>query len=213
MKCLIEIHYLPCIAYFSHIAKFNEAIIEKNEYYVKQSYRNRCHINTDHGLEKLIIPVSTKQSKTPVSEVLIDHSQKWINNHWRAIESAYRKAPFFEHYANDLNQVLYKKHEFLYDLNFELLTMCLAWLNLPVSLHESKTFEKEPNMGIRDMRGKILAKNYDLTDTNLSALEYHQVFGNSFVRNLSVIDLLFCEGPAARKLVLSAVNHEQNKIS
>src|SRR5688572_25723175 len=128
---LIESQYLPPIAYFAALQSCDEIILESHEHYIKQTFRNRCAINTSQGRVDLIVPLTSKHGKTVISDVRIDYTQKWLNNHWRTIQSAYANAPFFEFYADDLHQVLFKKHEFLLELNGELLSMCLKWLKWP----------------------------------------------------------------------------------
>lgn len=208
MNCLIELHYLPSVPYFMAISRYESIVIEKYEHYEKQSYRNRCHINTSQGLDKLIIPVTHKAGnagKTIICDIKIDYTQKWLNRHWRAIESAYRKAPYWEHYADELHQQLYKRHEHLYTLNFNLLTNCLKWLRLPMTLKETMAYEKNPLPGLFDMRSVIHAKKPELINKIGTPVPYQQVFGKYFVKNLSVIDLLFCEGPNARNIILASV--------
>src|SRR6478752_7094271 len=142
MNALIELQYLPSIAYFAALQGAEKIILEKNENFIKQSFRNRCHILTAQGVERLVIPLTSKSGKVLITEVRIDYSQKWLNNHWRTIESAYRSSPFFEFYADDLHTILFRQHTFLYDLNVELLTICLKWLKWNVTLQESMSYEK-----------------------------------------------------------------------
>lgn len=213
MKALIELHYLPSIVYFSTIYSVEKIIIEKHEHFVKQSYRNRCHILTAQGVERLVIPLTSKSArmnrsdghgKVLITDVRIDYSQKWLNNHWRTIESAYRNAPFFEFYADDVHQVLFNHHNFLYDLNFELLTICLKWLKLDVTLQESMAYEKVPADDVIDMRNVIHAKKPEHHVNYFQPIAYPQVFGNKFAEGLSLIDLVFCEGPNSRTVVASS---------
>jgi hypothetical protein len=204
VKALIELHYLPSIAYFSALYLAEKIIIEKHEHFIKQSYRNRCHILTAQGVERLVIPLTSKHGKVFITDVRIDYSQKWLNNHWRTIESAYRNAPFFEFYADDIRTALFKHHNFLYDLNFELLTICLKWLKLDVTLQESMAYVKTPEDGVIDMRNVIHAKNPEHQVNYFQPVSYTQVFGNKFAEGLSLIDLMFCEGPNSRKVVTSS---------
>jgi hypothetical protein len=197
MPTLIDLHYLPNIAYFQTIARADEVILERHEHFVKQTYRNRCLINAANGPTTLIIPLSEKHGNTPVTSLRIDYSQKWLNNHWRAIQSAYGNAPFFEYYADDLHRVLFKRSILLYDLNYELLTMCLAWLKLTVPFKETKGYEKQPLSPVTDLRSVIHPKK-ELLETFYTPVAYVQVFGKKFVPNLSIIDLVFCQGPGAR---------------
>jgi hypothetical protein len=201
LTLLIETHYLPCLAFFAVVRKAQAVKLEKNEYFVKQTYRNRCYINTEHGPDSLHIPVTSKHGKVIIADVRIDNTQKWLNNHWRSIRSAYGKAPFFEHYADDLHAALCRKHEFLYDLNYELLTMCLKWLKLTMPVMETLTYEKNPGDQIMDGRGLINLKNTGKLGEVYKPVSYTQVFGNAFVANLSLLDLIFCCGPEAGRIV------------
>lgn len=176
-------------------------MLERHEHFVKQTYRNRCLINTANGPAALIVPLAEKSGQTPVTGLRIDYSQKWLNNHWRAIQSAYGNAPFFEYYADDLHRVLFKKSPLLYDLNHELLTMCLTWLKLSVPLRESTGYERQPLAAITDLRSVIHPKK-ELLDAFYTPVAYVQVFGKKFVPNLSIIDLIFCQGPGARPLII-----------
>lgn len=198
---LIESQYLPPISYFTAIQDVAQLIIEKYEHFVKQSYRNRCYINTTQGKEMLTIPLTAKHGKVRICDVRIDYSQKWLNNHWRTLESAYNSAPFFEYYADELNSILFKKFTFLYDLNYELLSLCLKWLKLKIDVRESAMFEEMPSLSVQDMRNIINAKNPAGSNKYYKPVEYNQVFGNMFVKNLSLVDLIFCTGPSACKLV------------
>src|SRR4051812_20938609 len=96
---LIETQYLPSIAFFAAVYRKKSIMLERHENYVKQSYRNRCQLVDASGRRELTVPVIHGAGKVPISEVPIDYSQKWVNNHWRCIQSAYGKAPYFEYYA------------------------------------------------------------------------------------------------------------------
>lgn len=198
---LIELHYLPCITYFSALSQSEGIILERHENYIKQTYRNRCYINTAQGVDALVLPVVQNPGKTLITDVRIDHSQKWLNNHWRTIASAYGKAPFFEYYSDDLHDVLFKKPAYLYELNHSILTLCLKWLKFTVTIRESQRFEKEVIPPIADLRSTIHPKKEDNLNPYHKSTPYVQVFGNKFAGNLSLIDLIFCMGPDASKYV------------
>lgn len=198
---LIESQYLPSIAYFSAITAADEVLIEANENFQKQTYRNRCYINTSQGAIPLIVPLVNATGKILITDVQIDYSQRWVSNHWRAIQSGYGKAPFFEYYAEDLHHVLFRKFDRLFELNSALLTLCLRWLKCKTVVRGTSSFEKAPSQPIYDLRSTISPKNSDRLHEFYEAAIYPQVFGNKFVPNLSLIDLIFCEGPGARDIV------------
>ncbi len=208
---LIELHYLPSLEYFCALQSFETILLEKNEHYVKQSYRNRCYINTAQGVEMLVVPLTAKHGKVVIKDIRIDRNNKWQNNHWRTIESAYRKAPYFEYYADELKTILYRNHAFLFDLNFELLSLCLKSIRFNPSLSESISYEKVPSSLVFDLRSQISPKKPALERDFYNPVSYYQVFGNGFAPNLSLIDLLFCEGPRASSLLLASRKENLNK--
>jgi hypothetical protein len=194
---LIEPHYLPCLEYFCALLPFDKLVLEKHEHYVKQSFRNRCHINTAQGPVMLVVPLTAKHGKVPFKDIRIDQTGKWQNNHWRSIQSAYAKAPFFEHYAPELHTILYRDFDFIFDLNLEVLSFCLNSLGLQKELSETENYQKEAGLQICDLRSQITSKKPYSSRTFYQPKPYYQVFGNTFASNLSLIDLLFCEGPNA----------------
>jgi hypothetical protein len=197
---LIDAQYLPPIAYFSAIRDADKIILERHEHYIKQSYRNRCYINTTSGRQHLIIPLTAKHGKATIDEVMIDYDQKWLNNHWRSIRSAYANAPFFEYYADDLEKVLFSKPSRLYDLNVQLLSMCLKWLKWKIPVVESLSYEQSP-IDIKDLRSVVNPKKTGLLAEFFTPVPYTQVFGATFEENLSIVDLIFCVGPSAAGVV------------
>jgi hypothetical protein len=208
---LIETQYLPPIAFFTAIYGCETVLIERHENYVKQSYRNRCQLVDANGMRDLIIPVIKRSGKVPISEVAIDHSQKWVNNHWRCIQSAYGKAPFFEYYADDLHDILYAKPEFLLDLNSRLLSMCLKALRFDIKVIETVSYNKTVEKGVLDLRNALDVKKSAGLNSIFTSVPYAQVFGRSFVENASIIDLIFCVGPEAARTVKNSRSAELNK--
>lgn len=208
---LIDLHYLPSLEYFCALQRFDAIALEKHEHYVKQSYRNRCYISTAQGVEMLVVPLTSKHGKVLIKDIRIDHSKKWQNNHWRTIESAYRKAPYFEFYSDDLRTILYHNHDFLFDLNLELLSFCLKSIRFNPSLSVSVSYEKEPASPVFDLRSQIIPKKPASGRDFYKPVSYHQVFGSGFAENLSLIDLLFCEGPRATSLLLASRKEDLNK--
>ena len=211
MKVLIDLHYLPSIEYFTVMLSSEAIMIEKYEHYVKQSFRNRCNINTANGPIKLVLPVTAKHGKAIIKDVKIDYNTKWQNIHWRAIESAYRKAAYFDHYHEGLKEIIFYGYEFLYDLNYNLLSFCLQAMKQTIPLTESMSYEKVPKKELKDLRSVISAKTPFSERSFYVPSKYLQVFGNKFVPNLSFIDLLFCEGPNSFQMIRSSTEGYLNK--
>lgn len=208
---LVDLHYLPCIEYISYIYHFKEIYIEKQENFVKQSYRNRCRIRGANKTEDLIIPVKHNQNRKIV-EVEIDYGQKWLGVHQRAIMSAYGKSPFFEYFSEEIFDVFRKKHRRLFDLNLELLTKCLTMLRIDHTIYLTDSFDILPENAQIDLRGKISPKRKEISNPNFVTVQYPQVFGKNFVENLSILDLLFCAGKDAHEILERSLNFADGEI-
>jgi len=177
--------------------------LEAHEYFVKQTYRNRCYILGADGPIKLVVPVKHgKGKKNPMKDVKIDYSTNWIKDHWRAIESCYNKSPFFEHYVDSFKSVYDVKHENLWDLNGEMLTFCLRCLEMDKEIFSTEIYDHDRDVSsYRDLRGYIIPKNSFNNRKLYTPVTYFQMFGKAFVENLSIIDLLFCLGPESFRVV------------
>ncbi|RFS13904.1 WbqC family protein [Emticicia sp. C21] len=191
---LIDLQYLPCTKFFSTLLQFDEIILESHEHYVKQSYRNRCYILGANKVEMLIVPVLDGNKKILVKDIQIDYQQKWYEIHWRTIKAAYGKSPFFEFFGDYFQKTLQKKPHFLWDLNYELLTICLKLLQINKTIRLTENYNKELKSGVFDARGLINPKKDSETGIYYQSIAYQQNFGSEFVPNLSMIDLLFCRG-------------------
>jgi hypothetical protein len=206
-KAIIELHYLPSIPYIATWVYFDEIIIESKESYTKQSFRNRCQIKTANKIDDLIVPIQKGNSNVPIQEIRIDQDQFWIKNHWRAIQSAYGNAPFFEYYCQDIENILNNKPRFLFDLNLQFLELVLKIMGLNKKIIFSQKYEKKYSSGVQDLRSKIHPKKANNELDFYFPQEYTQVFGNQFVKDLSVIDLIFCEGPNAIDILKRSIGH------
>ena len=197
MILLTEIQYNPPIQYFWHAFRSDSLLIEAQENYIKQSYRNRCHILTAQGTQVLSVPVlrGGSKHKTRITEIEIDYSQKWCNVHWRTLQAAYGRAPYFEFYSDYIREVYARQPKFLFDLNVDLLRLYLKLLKLNKQLHFTDDYTVEiPAAAVQDFRNRIHPK---IHPDNLHIKPYKQVFGKHFAPELSIIDLLFTQGPAS----------------
>lgn len=194
--------YWGNIEYFAALLS-GDAVVDNYEHYKKQSYRNRCEIMTAAGALSLSIPVvKITGGRTPVKDIRIDYDTAWQKNHWRAIVSAYRNSPYFEHYEHLVAPFYHNRYNFLADYNMEIVDCVLAIMGYERTFELSdKYIEKN---GVCDLRDEISPKRV----SNFVHEEYYQVFSESvpFVANLSVLDLIMCEGGSeSRKLVERSV--------
>jgi len=182
--------------------------IEACENYQKQSYRNRCRFYAADGVQALSFPIihDGGSHKHPVSEIRVDYSTPWLQQHKRSIVSAYGTSAYFEYYQDELFEILDRKPERLLDLNMALLRFFIEKTGLAVELRLTEAFSSDgividsngTSVCCEDLREVIHPKR---PDSILSTLElekpYFQVFAPKygFKSNLSIMDLLFNEGP------------------
>ncbi len=194
---LLSTAYLPPVEYFALLNTFENPVIEKWENYQKQTYRNRCHIYSANGLLSLNIPIERSSGQGAlISQTKIDYSVPWQVRHWRSIVSAYKSSPYFEYYQDDIYPFYQNQEEFLlYNFNKKLIDKIIKLIGIDKTPLESEVFVKEA--GTYDFRYSINPKhgNLDIIKNG----QYQQVFAHKFgyIPNLSIIDLLFNEGPSS----------------
>lgn len=137
-----------------------------------------------------------------MEDVQIDYRQKWIKDHWGTICSAYGNAPFFEHFGFSFKEIYQKKPKYLVDLNVQFIELIMKLLRMKVSLEVTSHYIAKPENRIQDWRSKIHPKRELKNNPFYKPCNYNQIFGKKFVDNLSIIDLVFCEGPAAGKVLV-----------
>ena len=149
----------------------------------------------------MIVPVKGRDHKQRLCDVEIDYGQKWLNNHIRSIQSAYGKAPFFEYYADEFFEILLKRPAKLLELNKEILTKCLELIELQIEVKYIDNIDKFPKISTYNAKNVIHPKKKLAKSELYTPQNYFQVFGKNFVPNLSILDLIFCEGTEAGRLI------------
>ena len=194
MSIVFPIAYFGPIAYYRQLVSSKQFFIEQHETYVKQTIRNRTTIYSSNGSLDLSIPVKKVfGNKTITKDIQISYDEDWIKNHWKALESAYMHTPYFEHYGSEVFQLISSKETSLLKFNLSILNSIIKWLDLDVYFNCTESYSK--NVG-EDFR--TFNFNQPNVDDNTS---YYQVFSGNhgYIPNLSLLDLLFHEGPLARK--------------
>lgn len=201
---LLSITYLGPLQYFTKFLLHPVRIIERYDHYIKQTFRNRCNIMGANGILPLSIPILKGQAhKTYVRDIRIDYNKKWQKLHWRSMESAYRHSPFFEFYMDEFYPFYEQRFEFLIDFNAALLELVLQSLEIENTLNYSREFIDAGIVDYADYRETIHPKRDLSSDPLFVPLTYRQVFVErlGFKANLSIIDLIFNEGPNARSVL------------
>jgi hypothetical protein len=203
-----ELHYLPSIAVFQHFSAAKVIYLEAHEHYQKRSYRNRAHIVGANGLQRLSIPLRKgKNQQQPIQDVQLTYHESWPKQHWQSIISAYGNAPFFPYYADELAPVFTQAYDKLWDFNLDLLRLLFRLLQWDTPLLFTDEYHREYPADVYDLRNQIKpGQTTALNSAHFPA--YPQVFTerHGFLPNLSILDLLFCQGPQANLYLSSTSN-------
>jgi hypothetical protein len=217
---ILPLTYLGGTEWFTHLAG-GDCIIDTGENWVKQTMRNRAEILTANGVAPLTVPVhggnahgGNGGAKIRIRDIRIDDSKRWRHTHWQSIVSAYRNSPYFDHYEDRFAPVYERRFDFLIDLNLELLDILIRAMGLAGAFTISEDYIA-PSPDDLDLRGKKALRRPPPTASAIPAQnivfeEYTQVFYDRmpFVPGLSIVDLLFCEGPSAGDFI-SAVDRNR----
>lgn len=207
MNILIHPTYFPTIAHFSAISKAKTVSFETADNFQKQTYRNRMFIYGANG--KLLLNIPTKHNKESnkrgYQETEIENIEDWQKQHWKSIVSAYKSSPFFEYYEDEIKDLFFTPQTSLYKLNVAIIKIICECIELDINIKYTDEFIKEYNPeDCIDLRTLANAKK------NMSPQfeNYTQVFGNKYgyLNNLSILDLLFNEGPNTLNYLESQAN-------
>ena len=179
--------YYPPIRFFADWISQKEKTIDIYENYQKQTYRNRCYILSPNGVQKLIVPIEHNGARV-MKDLRVSYAENWQKEHFKSLEAAYRRSPYFEYYEDSLCDVFNKEFKFLIDLNINILEQLLILLQAENKFSLSEAYvETKKN----DFRNAYNAKD------KVALPEYTQVFSEKidFQSDLSILDLLFNEGP------------------
>lgn len=194
-QAIFPIAYFGSVRYFQDLVKHSGLSFEIQDHFPKQTFRNRMIILGSQGPQILTTPLERPNgSKTLTKDVLVSYQQNWQLIHWKALKTAYASAPYFEHYAPDIEQLLFQKHRFLVDFDHEITRFFLDIYQLPVSTSYTETYHFSHPVDFR---------NSDYESLNMDGTYTQILFGKKqFHPHVSILDLLFCEGPLGRKTII-----------
>lgn len=192
MKNTFPAFYFGPIDYFADIVKSEAIDLEVFENFQKQTYRSRCNILGANGKLQLLIPMNHDGSRG-MKDVKISYDHKWQKEHFKSLKSAYLSSPYFEYYEDEIAPFFEVQEKYLLDLNLKTIDFILSKLKIDTEVQHTTSFQKLDEA--IDFRNKYSAKKVSAIDFP----PYAQVFDDKFefVPGLSILDLLFSEGPHA----------------
>ena len=194
MSLFIPTYFSP-ISQYAAIYNTDSVVFEFEDNYQKQTYRNRCTIYAANGKLNLNIPVKHlfKESRKKTKDTLVENDVQWQQQHFKSLISAYKSSPFFEFFEDDIAKIFHKKYTYLQDVNIDTHLFITDALQISDSFAKTQVYEVIPTMP--DYRNLTIAKK----GIAIKMDHYIQVFDDKhgFIPNLSILDLLFMEGPNA----------------
>ncbi len=179
----------PEIGWWQQVAGCRSVMFDIHENYQKMSGRNRYRLSGSNNAVLLSVPLQNGRNQNiPIADVRIANDQKWQVQHWRTLVSVYNRSPYFFHYEPSLRP-LYEQ-EFVSLVNFN--RASVQWVKQQIGLTYEETLTSDYQKdypGFTDLReGKNIP---------VSQRKYYQVFEDrvGFIPALSILDLLFSEGP------------------
>ena len=217
---IVQSSYIPWKGYFDLIRSVDEFILFDDVQYTKRDWRNRNQIKTPQGLAWLTIPVRVKgRYSQRINETVIS-DPRWAGEHWKAITQSYARAPYFREYHQFFEGLhLSCGEEKLSQINFRFLKEICGFLGIRTPIRWSSDYRLEEGrterlvclcrqVGATEYLSGPTAKEYiqpelfERAGIRLSFVdysgypEYHQLYP-PFAHQVSIIDLIFNEGPEA----------------
>ena len=199
MVSLLATTYFGPVQWYQKLNQSDRCLIERHDHFIKQTYRNRCVIATTNGLQALTVPIERFEgAHCAMLNIRISDHGSWRHLHWNALQSAYGESPFFEFYADDIRPFFERRWDFLVDFNMEITQKMCELLDIQPHITLTDAYVSAEDVGVTDYRDAIRPKN-PLPDNSFQPRRYYQVYEqkHGFQPNLSVLDLLFNEGPEA----------------
>lgn len=220
---ILQSNYLPWIGNFDLIRSVDQYVILDHVQYTQRGWRNRNKLKTPEGIQWLTIPLGS-QHGLPINQVKLP-STDWKELHWKTIAANYSRAEHFKHLGPELKSVLFQKTDFLYELNFNLISFACEILDIKTPIISSS----ELDIDYSDLRksellieicknlnadsyvsgpaGQVYLEENVFLDSGIDLEyfsyptypEYQQLWGD-FVPNLSIIDPILNLGENSKYL-------------
>lgn len=202
-KLLIEYQYFGTVNYYKTLFRYLNIEFEEYENYQKGSFRNRTLVPGANGVINLSVPLQKgRDQKALFRDIKIDYRENWMVQHIRTLDACYNRAPFYEFYRDSIRDLLNQEETHLMSLDKKLVQWVLKMLKAKPVISSTERYSLKVQEEIVDARNSILPGK----DLSIDIPEYAQVFEDriGFKPNMSILDLLFCQGPASAGLLKSS---------
>lgn len=219
-----QTQYLPYLGFFHKLAQADIFVVMDNVEFLRRGLQHRNKIKTAQGAQWLTVPVLHQQHQL-INEVKINPDYPWARKHWGTVRTNYSPAPYFDLYADELEEILFRDWEKLHDLNLALMVWVMRKLGIRIPViylsdlpvRGSKTqrlVEACQAVNAQAYISGVGGRNYmDLDQFDAANIRviwqeftpptYDQVFPDAgFIPNLSILDVLFCYGPDTRDFLV-----------
>jgi hypothetical protein len=193
ISALLSTTYFGPLQWYQKLYRYESVVIDQQETFQKQTYRNRCLIATTQGVQALTVPV-VHDASNAIRDIRISDHGNWRHLHWQALQTAYGDSPFFEYYEDDLRPFFTDRHwERLIDYNESIYQKMCELLDIQPKIVLSSC--NHP-LNLSDFRQGINPK-HPFEDSDFQPRPYYQVYQQKygFLPNLSILNLLFNMGP------------------
>lgn len=129
--------YLPWCGYFSRMLDISQFIVLDHVQFSEGSYQNRNYILGPAGQPlRLTVPIRHRHGQA-IADVRIDNEQPWGRRHWRSLEQAYARTPYWNDCAERLRALYERPWTRLAELNLAMTRLLADQLGLNVTMLRS----------------------------------------------------------------------------
>ena len=217
---ILQSNYIPWKGYFDMISQVDEFVLYDSAQFTKNDWRNRNKIKTQDGVKWLTIPVKHSISNR-ISEIEVVNDQ-WRKKHWNTLKQSYAKSKWFHAYQDNFGRLYESLNETrLSRINYAFIAEINGILGIKTRITWSTDYEltgdrSEKLLNIckqagaseyvsgpaaRDYldEGLFARENIKVTWMDYSGYKEYGQLHPPFEHGVSIVDLIFNEGPDARK--------------
>lgn len=177
--------YLPRLESLLPILRVGRGVWRADRPFSRQGWQNRTRLRNPDGWQWITVPVEHGQFGQSIAQTRIAYHDGWRKRHLKALKYNYSTTPFYDHYAGDVATLLEERHETLDMLNKAGMNLILRWLkhDFTWETRSESPGGKRVEAAVRDegpFKHPVYRQNYD-----------------GFIPDMSCLDILFNNGPAA----------------